>query len=47
MWDAVVKAYKGRGYGENYALLQARMARILRDGEYVNNQPVLWSPNGN
>ena len=47
MWDAVVNAYKGRGYGENYALLQARMARILRDGEYVDNQPVLWSPNGN
>jgi len=47
MWDAVVETYKTRQLGEHYALLQARMARILRDGEYVDNQPILWSPYAN
>ena len=47
MWSAVVDTYKSRMFGENYALLQARMARILRDGEYINNEPVLWSPHVN
>ena len=34
MWDAVKKAFKKAGFGEEEALVQARLARILRKGEY-------------
>ena len=33
-WGAVVAAYKSKGLSEEVALEQARLARILRDGEY-------------
>lgn len=33
-WEAVVAAYKKQGLGEEVALENARLARILRDGEY-------------
>lgn len=33
-WEAVVKAYEGKGLTEEDALVQARVARILRAGEY-------------
>ena len=34
MWKAVVEAYKKAGLSEDYALTMARLARILRYGEY-------------
>ena len=33
-WDAVVRAYISKGLSEEVALENARLARILRDGEY-------------
>lgn len=45
-WDAVVKAYAKAGFGEEEALTQARVARILRYGDYdfETNQVRLWTP---
>ena len=45
-WDTVVKAFEKQGLTEEDALLQARVARILRDGEYDYNKEevVLWKP---
>ena len=39
-------AYAKAGFGEDYALTMARLARILRDGEYdFNTKKVnLWEP---
>jgi DNA polymerase-1 len=46
-WSAVVKAYEKKGLGEDEALTQARVARILRatDYDFQNRSPILWSPN--
>ena len=46
MWPVVVAAYAKAGFGEDYALTMARLARILRDGEYdFNTKKVnLWEP---
>jgi len=46
MWEAVVKAYAKAGLGEEEALCQAQVARILRYGEYdFNTQQVKpWTP---
>lgn len=46
MWEAVVQAFKKAGYGEEFALTQARCARILRasDYDFLNKKPILWSP---
>lgn len=46
MWEAVVKAYAKAGYGEEFALTQARCARILRasDYDFKNKKPILWNP---
>jgi DNA polymerase-1 len=46
MWEAVVNAYKKAGFGEEFALTQARCARILRasDYDFKNKKPILWSP---
>lgn len=46
-WEAVLKAYSKAGFGEEEALTQARVARILRHDEYDfdNNQVKLWTPN--
>ena len=45
-WAAIVKAYAGKGLSEDHALLQARLARILRNGEYVvtTKEIKLWTP---
>lgn len=43
-WDTVVRLYEKHGYTEKDALVQARVARILRFDEYVNGRPKLWSP---
>ena len=46
LWEAVKQTYIKAGLTEDDAIMNARMARILRHGEYVNNKPVLWSPYG-
>lgn len=47
LWPAVTAAYSDAGLGEGEALVQARVARILRHGEYdpASNFVHLWSPN--
>ena len=44
MWKAVVEEYKRNNFTEKDALLQARMARILRtqDYDFKNKKPILW-----
>ena len=48
MWNAVVKAYKKQGLSEDYAIVQAQLARILRGNEYNWDtcELNLWSPEG-
>jgi len=45
-WKHVVKAFDKAGFSEEEALVQARVARILRAGEYNFNshQVKLWTP---
>lgn len=46
MWKAVLNEYKRADLNEEYALTQARLARILRtsDWDKVNKKPILWQP---
>ena len=46
-WEAVCKAYRDRGLSDDDALLNARLAKILRNEAYDHdrNQPILWTPN--
>lgn len=46
-WDTVVAAFAKQGLSEEVALEQARLARILRAGEYDNStgDVKLWEPN--
>lgn len=46
MWPVVVAAYKKAGFGEDYALTQARVARILRadDFDFQLKEVRLWNP---
>jgi DNA polymerase I len=46
LWNAVVAAFKKADKTELDALTQARLARILRHGEYnkKTKQPILWNP---
>lgn len=45
-WPSVVKAFEKAGLTEDDALLQARLARILRwsDWDREKKEPILWSP---
>ena len=45
-WARVVAAFESRGLTEEDALVQARVARILRadDYDFQERQPILWSP---
>lgn len=43
-WPAVVAAYENAGKTEEDALQQARVARILRSGEYEDGKVKLWTP---
>ena len=45
-WEAVVTAYEKAGLTIDDALLNARLARILRPGEYnsTTKEPILWNP---
>jgi DNA polymerase-1 len=46
VWPLVVEAYAKKGLTEEDALRNARLARILRWGDWdrKNKQPILWSP---
>jgi DNA polymerase-1 len=45
-WEAVVKAYEKAAQTEEEALVQARLARILRASDYntKTQEPILWTP---
>ncbi len=45
-WQHVVKAYEKAGFGEEEALTQARVARILRAEDYddISKKVILWTP---
>jgi DNA polymerase-1 len=46
LWDAVVGAYESKGFTQDDAITQARLARILRHGDYnyKTNEVKLWKP---
>ena len=46
-WEAVCKAFTDRGLSDDDALLNARLAKILRQEDYdlTNSQPILWNLN--
>ena len=45
-WDLIVAAYEAKGLTEADALVQARVARILRntDFNFKTKEPILWTP---
>ena len=45
-WHVVVKTYEAKGLTEDDALVQARVARILRasDYDFKRKEPILWTP---
>lgn len=45
-WETVVTAYEKAGHTEEDALVQARVARILRASDYnaKKQEPILWTP---
>ena len=46
LWDLVLMAYASKGFTEDDAIMQARMARILQDGDYnYKTKGIrLWNP---
>ena len=44
-WGSVLQAYQKAGCTDDDALLNARMAYILRDENYVDGEVKLWHPN--
>lgn len=46
MWQTVLALYDKAGFGPDYALTQARCARILRasDYDFKRKEPILWTP---
>lgn len=46
IWDAIVSLFRKAGLGEEHALQQARVARILRASDYnfKTKEPILWEP---
>jgi DNA polymerase-1 len=45
-WEEIMRAYEKANLTEDDALRNARLARILRPGEYnsTTKQPILWTP---
>lgn len=43
-WTSVLQAYQKAGCADDDALMNARMAYILRDENYVNGEVKLWEP---
>lgn len=44
MWNNVVQAYRKAGLTEDDALMNARLARILRHEDYTDGKIQLWEP---
>lgn len=44
-WDGVVDAYESKGLSEDEALLNARLAYILRNHNLNDGEVTLWNPN--
>ncbi|WP_421276140.1 hypothetical protein [Aeromonas veronii] len=46
LWNCVMSAYSKAGCDEEFALTQARVARILRfeDFDFTTMKPILWTP---
>jgi 5'-3' exonuclease len=44
MWKHTLAAFIKAGHSEQFAITQARCARILRAGEFGESGPVLWVP---
>lgn len=47
-WPEIVAAYEAKGFDEDHALLQARLAYILQHGDYRerDSKVKLWKPHG-
>lgn len=43
-WACIVSHYRKQGLTEKHALITARLARLLRYGEYDNGAVTLWTP---
>lgn len=45
-WKEIVKAYEKKGLTADYAVVMARLVRILRHGEFDKKalKPILWNP---
>lgn len=45
-WDTILRIFKNAGYDKDFALTQARVARICRVGDYdfKEKRPILWTP---
>ena len=45
-WKEIVKAYEKKGLTSEYAVVMARLVRILRYGEFDKKimKPILWEP---
>ena len=48
-WKTVVEAFEEKGFTQEDALLNARLARILTvdDYDFKNNKPIPWTPSAN
>ncbi len=44
MWERTLAAFLKAGHSEQFAITQARCARILRAGEFGESGPILWTP---
>lgn len=46
VWEYIMSAYAAKGFNEDFALTQARVARILRasDYDFTKAKPILWTP---
>jgi DNA polymerase-1 len=43
-WDEVLGAFASVGLGEEEAVIQARLARILHFEDHDGTRPILWVP---
>jgi DNA polymerase-1 len=45
-WETIVEAFNSKGLGEDEALLNARLAKILQkeDYDFQQRQPIYWNP---
>lgn len=44
VWEAIVSLYEKAGLTEAHAIVQARLARILRNEDFDGSRAILWNP---